>query len=173
MTRTIITFGLNTFTMKGAEEMKEDKMVKSEMFGGLKPCPICNSENLGAEQAPLGAAYQIGCVDCGYCGPMTDLSSGNAGMAWNTQGEIERLYQNLDALLDKALELRDKEDGPTAEWWGLNDAAEGIGRAIHDLHYHILSPPEYPDEAQIEDEEATAEMDALGEKLMELEAFPT
>ena len=68
--------------------------------------------------------------------------------------EIEKLHQSLGTLLDEALELRDKEDGPTAEWWGLNEAAEGIDRAMSALNYHILNPPDYPDEdLVVEDEE--------------------
>ena len=96
MTKTIIDFGLNTFTMKRNEEMK------TEMFGELTPCPRCNSENLGVDQSPFGVAYQIGCIDCGYRGPMVDLSSGSAGEAWNNQA---KLYKQLTP--EQALELLD------------------------------------------------------------------
>ena len=62
-------------------------MVKTRMFGELEPCPKCGSENLGVEQASFGVAYQIGCMDCGHRGLMVDLSSGDAGEAWNKQAD--------------------------------------------------------------------------------------
>ena len=119
-------------------------MVKTEMFGGLKPCPKCKSENLGAEQAPLGVAYQIGCVDCGYCGPMIDLSSGNAGEAWNNRADLENLIDKLGQCLKDISTLKNSElDGlnPFAEC-ELNDACFDMDKVIAGVNAALRDPKE-------------------------------
>ena len=59
------------------------KRVKTVLFGDLKPCPECNSIELGYQQAVFGIGYQIGCTNCQFLGPMVGLGDGNAGDAWN------------------------------------------------------------------------------------------